>query len=352
MKTPAQKKQVFQRSIVSAIKPQCSASLAILRRFAVLLAAGIVAACSAHASTNNLLVNGNFNQGSSGWTTYVSGSGGYVNFEIPAKLAGTTISPPNWPAGWPGGAGTNFNVSPITPVYDGTLQLTVGATTGPRMAAAWQTVAAAPNVTYTLTVKGGAENWWLPTGEIQLIFLDANSVGLQTNIVETCLSINNTATSNFLYDVGVPYQYWTNVSTAPAGTEFLTVMFDNPLGTGSAWFDDAYLTSPSNPPVIANLYPNGSVLLQNTNKLSFTAISAALINSSGIDVTVNGVDVSGSLVITGSGTANLNVSYTGLQANKVYTAVITVTDNANLTTIQNVAFDTYAPIYYMGSGGL
>ena len=67
-------------------------------------AAVILAAESAGAQGNNLLANGNFNAGSADWSTYTYG-GGYVNFEIPSALAGTT--PTTWPSGWPGGAGTN-----------------------------------------------------------------------------------------------------------------------------------------------------------------------------------------------------------------------------------------------------
>jgi hypothetical protein len=318
----------------------------MLRRFVVILAAAIVAACSARASTNNLLVNGNFNGGSSGWTTYTYG-GGWANFEIPGNLIGTTISPPHWPSVWPAGAGTNFAALPITPLYDGTLQLTVGGGNGPSGGYAYQTNAAAPNVQYTLTIQAGAQNWWLPTGEIRLWFLDANRVVISSNFVETCLSVNNPNASPAiaLYDVGVPYQNWTNTAVSPAGTKFIKVELCNPLGTGSAWFDNAYLTAPIDPPVIANLYPDGTVLQQNTNKLSFNATSAAPINSSGISLVLNGVDVSGSLVFTGSGTTNVNVSYTGLQANMIYTAAITVVDTVNLTSIKNVTFDTYAPIY-------
>ena len=123
MKTPTPKTQVFQQSIGSAIKAQCSASLAILRRFAVLLAAVILTACSARASTNNLLINGSFS-GSSGLSTFTFGTGAYVTFEIPGKLAGTTAT--TWPSGWPQGAGTN--AAGTGPLYDGTLQLTCGAT--------------------------------------------------------------------------------------------------------------------------------------------------------------------------------------------------------------------------------
>ena len=77
-------------------------------------------------------------------------------------------------------------------------------------------------------------------------------------------------------------------------------------------------------PVIANPYPN--MLLQVTNKFSFSVTSAsATIPTNGIHLTLNGVDVTSSLVIGGSSTSR-SVSYTGLKTNVTYTAVINVTD--------------------------
>ena len=296
--------------------------------------------CSARASTNNLLVNADFNGGSSGWSTFTYG-GGWASFEIPGPLTGT--GPCTYGTGsWPQGAGTNG----ACPIYDGTLQLTCGAA-GSGGGFAWQTIAAAAGVQYTLTVQAGAQNWWLPTGEIRLWFLDASSAIISSNFVETCDSLHNSANGGLgdFYDVGVPYQNWTNVATAPPGTKYLKVEFCNPVGTGSAWFDNAYLTAPIDPPVFSNLYPDGTRLLQTTNKLAFTVTSAVPINSSGVSVTLNGVDISGSLVITGSGTTSVNVTYPALQPNAVYTAVISVTDTANLTSLKNVVFDTYAPSF-------
>lgn len=316
---------------------------AALKHFAILLGAGLLAVHSAHASANNLLANGNFNAGSSGWSTFSFG-GGYVSFEIPASLAGTT--PTSWPTGtgtWPQGAGTN--AAGTGPLYDGSLQLTVGAAAGNAGGFCWQTIAAAPNVQYTLTVEAGAQNWWLPTGEIRLWFLDANSDIITSNFVETCLSVNNPALGVALYDTGVPYQNWTNSAVSPTGTKFIKVELCNPNGTGSAWFDDAYLTAPINPPVIANLYPDGTLLEQSTNSFAFTVTSQATINSNGIDVVLNGVDISSNLVITGAGTTNVSVSYPGLKTNALYSATINVTDTVNLNTIKSITFDTYAPSF-------
>ena len=309
----------------------------------IVFACLVITDSSAHASAN-LLANGSFNSGITGWSTYTFGSGSYVSVEIPSALVGTSTNPPNWPTGWPAGAGTNYAANPVTPLYDGTLQLTCGASAANAGGYAWQIVAGSPGVTYTLTCQAGAQNWWLPTGEIRLWFLDSTNGIISSNFVETCLSVNNPNTNPIvaLYDTGVPYQNWTNVATAPPSTVYVKVELCNPNGTGSAWFDNVVLTSPNSPPVIANLYPDGSVLLQNTNKLAFTAGSASPINASGIDVVLNGVDVTSNLVITGSGTTNVSVSYTGLQTNTVYTAAISVTDTSTLSTLKNITFDTFS----------
>jgi hypothetical protein len=294
----------------------------------LVLAGALLAASTADASTNNLLINGSFNAGGVGWTTWgghtESWGSHWASFEIPSKL--------NPSSG-------NYNPA-LVGVYDGTLQLSVGANGG-GWAGANQLVAAAENVTYTLTVQGGAENWWLPTGEIRMIWLDATNAEISRNVVNTTDSIHNPDQ----YDVGVVYANWTNIATAPIGTKVLKVELANPVGTGSTFFDNANLTAPIDPPVIGNLYPDGTRLLQATNKLSFTATSAAPINGSGVVVTVNGVDVSGSLAIVGSGTTNLSVSYSGLAVNRSYSAVITVTDSVNLTSFKNLSFDTYAPLF-------
>ena len=341
MKTQTPKIEIFQQLVRSNIMAQGSASLAALRWHGILLAIILLTVCSARASTNNLLINADFNGGSSGWSTFTYG-GGWASFEIPGPLAGTTAT--TWPTGWPGGAGTN--AAGTGPLYDGTLQLTCGAA-GSGGGFAWQTIAAAPGVQYTLTVQAGAQNWWLPTGEIRLWFLDASSAIITSNFVETCYTLHGSQNGGLgdFYDVGVPYQNWTNVATAPVGTKFLKVELCNPVGTGSAWFDNAYLTAPIDPPTFSKLYPDGTRLLQSTNKLAFTVSSAAPINGSGISVTLNGADISGGLVITGSGTTNVTVSYSGLQPNQVYTAAIVVTDTVNFTSLKNITFDTFAPSF-------
>lgn len=97
-------------------------------------------------------------------------------------------------------------------------------------------------------------------------------------------------------------------------------------------------------PSIANLYPNGAMLFQRTNKLAFNATSSAGINTNEITVTLNGVAATG-LAFTGSST-NWTVSYPNLQPDKVYTATISMTSSNGLPALSTIVFDTFSPAYY------
>jgi len=205
----------------------------------------------------------------------------------------------------------------------------------------YQEVAGVPGVEYTLTVSSGADAWWLPTGMMEMFFLDNTDALISST---NRFTVDPAVYGETNYDIAHPWSNYTLVATAPAGTAKIKVELSANNATGSVGFDDASLTAPIDPPVIADVYPNG--LLMPTNTFSFTASSVVPIEGSGIGLVLNGVDVSGSLIMAGAGTTNVSVSYSGLEeSNAVYTAVITVTDTANLSSFKNVAFDTYAPLF-------
>ncbi len=112
---------------------------------------------------------------------------------------------------------------------------------------------------------------------------------------------------------------------------------------GSANFDDAVLDQISGPvpPVISSLFPLNMIFVNPSDGITFTATSPSgfTINNSAIHLIVNGVDVSGSLAISGSASSK-NVAYLGLQSNLTYTASITVTDSFNFTASANTYFET------------
>lgn len=112
---------------------------------------------------------------------------------------------------------------------------------------------------------------------------------------------------------------------------------------GSANFDDALLNQISGPipPVISSLFPLNMIFVNPSNGITFNVSSPSgfTINSNAIHLVVNGVDVSGSLAISGS-SSNKNAAYYGLQSNLTYTASITVTDNFNYTASASTYFET------------
>jgi hypothetical protein len=141
----------------------------------------------------------------------------------------------------------------------------------------------------------------------------------------------------------------TNVSTlvAPPGTAKARyqIVFHQPASTydgGSVYWDDARLNLISGPtaPNILNIYPNGTLLMQGTNKLAFTVTASA--NITNVQVIANGTDVSASLIIAGSTTSN-SVIYPSLQSNKLYSVTITVKDANNLSSSVSRNFDTFDP---------
>lgn len=123
---------------------------------------------------------------------------------------------------------------------------------------------------------------------------------------------------------------------------------------GSAHFDDAVLDQVSGPipPVISNVLPLNMIFVNPADGITFNVRSPSgfTINNSGIQLIVNGTDVSGSLAISGS-TSNKNVAYYGLQSNLTYTVSITVTDAFNFTASANTYFETtwvgVEPITYL-----
>ena len=107
----------------------------------------------------------------------------------------------------------------------------------------------------------------------------------------------------------------------------------------------------STPVAITGLVPDGSVLQDGTNTLNFTATSANGINTGGIKVSVNGVDVSSSLIFTPT-TDGQAVTYTNLpvnptliqQANLNGVSVnINVTDKGGIVTSNSYIYDAFSP---------
>ena len=305
-----------------------------INNFSGFVSLGLLIFCGLAATGNkafaqNLLVNGNLNSPSNtlpptAWTVWTAAPQGYANHEI-VTSANLTDNYDN------------------TGNYDGTYQMSCGATANGGGGGFYQIVGGTPNVQYTLIGDAGAQGWWLPTGQIRLIFLDISGTNiLGTNYVDTTDSLHSQYNgTNDIYDYGVPWQEWTNIAVSPPGTALVKVECAG-YGGGTCWFDNLILTSAGlPPPVITNLYPDGSVLQQNTNQLSFNTIANTPLTITNIDVVLNGVDITASLTITGSSSSK-SVSYSNLKSNTVYTVAIIVTDSSGANSFKNFTFDTYS----------
>ena len=196
---------------MESVKSTCNQ----LKMIAILLATVCLMSGVTHA---NLLSNGDFNTPNTtdppaDWASWTFGTGPFVNHEFPSTAPSTIGN------------------------YDGTYQMSIGGTDTSSGGGIYQTVAATAGETYSLTVDAGAQDWWLPTGEVRLFFLDAADAELDSTVIKTTDSIHDPD----LYDVGVPYQTWGFDATAPVGTTQAKVEFAG-FGGGTAWFDNASLT--------------------------------------------------------------------------------------------------------------
>jgi hypothetical protein len=123
---------------------------------------------------------------------------------------------------------------------------------------------------------------------------------------------------------------------------------------GSCFLDDAVLNQVSGPlpPVIGGLFPQNMIFVNPSDGISFNVSSPSgfTINNNAIGLVLNGVNVSGSVAISGS-SSNKNVTYHGLQSNTVYTASVTVTDAFNFSATASTYFETtwvgVPPVVYL-----
>ncbi len=133
---------------------------------------------------------------------------------------------------------------------------------------------------------------------------------------------------------------------APLGTKSVRFQYaysQSEREGGSAHFDDALLDQVSGPlpPVITNVLPLNMIFADPKEGLTFTVSSPSgfAIETNGISLVVNGVDVSGQLVVSGTASSK-NAAYSGLESNKTYTAAITVTDTMDFTATTTTSFET------------
>jgi len=187
------------------------------------------------ADAQNLLLNGDFNSPNSSaapddWTLWTYG-GGWANHQNSTD-------------------GTDLDG------VDGTFYMADGGGSGAG-AGEYQIVPGTAGSTYQLTVQSGAQAWWLPYGEMRIIFLDSGDSQLSESIQSTV----DPAVYGQNYDIAHPWSQYSLTAVAPSDTAFVKVEFAEPNGTGTVWFDNAVLTVVPEPSTVGILAVGGVAML-------------------------------------------------------------------------------------------
>lgn len=198
------------------------------------------------------------------------------------------------------------------------------------------------------TLAGGNTAW------LEVSFRDASSTMLA---LYRSAPLNASTPTGVWQDLRVTNQFnpstYTPIGTAqqlvaPAGTATVRfqVVFRQPAGAGgSALFDELWLDylAPPAPPRIERAAPDGSALfLPAGTELSFDAVSpCAGIATDGIEVTLNGIDISELLEVSGPPPLR-TARFSGLTTNQQYHVEARVTDLAGLVTTMAWRFVTYS----------
>jgi len=201
----------------------------------------------------------------------------------------------------------------------------------------------APAGAYTIwgrmcTVGGGAAE------EISLVTSDPTQPNQTTTLLGT-FSFTDNGWNTYVY-VPMLDSYGNLVSVNLSGVETLQAQV---VGNPNL---DFYMLVPVVPvytPGLQYSYPDGVHPFEPTNSFTFTVgpNNGAPIASSGIDLVLNGVDVTSGVTLTHSGSSWIG-SYP-IKSNAVYSAVLSVTNTASPTplySVFNISFDTFNPTNY------
>jgi len=228
------------------------------------------------------------------------------------------------------------------------------------------------DVGYTDGSDFGVYTRTYPSGTYNLFVRAAGGGGAKTesaDITVTAGSAVITSPASGPYKFGVKGNGWQNFDFMPvtdSAGNLVQITFNGGANSLKVLQNQAsdnmnfFMLMPVAPVVlstvtITNVYPNGAFQFQQTNKLSFEAISSVSINPAS-DVTVNlaGTNLFGvgsvanlttanGLTVTGSAT-DIIVT-TPLASNMVYTAFIQVSDANGVPASSTVIFDTISPAY-------
>jgi hypothetical protein len=316
---------------------------------ALAMAAILLWLCPAAVQAANVLVNPGMESGlNAGWTCYGrTGQEGWYSYAL-ATVPDPTVSGNNAfkvYAGWNG-----------DPNYNGTFQDVACLATTVFTASGWFRTKGTDQIIGTWGAGTGPDSG--NTCWIEVTFRDAanNVLALYKSAVfdgawtpDTWFAMPVTNACDLV--TGLPTAQVTTL-VAPDGTKkvrYQIVLKQSAwAGAGALWVDDMVLDQVSGPaaPTIGSVSPGALLLADATQGLSFTvnSISGTTINSSGIQVVLNGTDISANLNISGTASSK-SVSYTALQPNKSYAVSIQVTDTLGLASTSAFSFDTLVPTF-------
>jgi hypothetical protein len=208
-----------------------------MKKLALLVAAVCMAASVANAQ--NLLSNGDFNlpgDGSTatGWTAWFWNAG-WANTEISSPLPGND--------GWGSPPPDTWHIAAGAPGDGG--------------GGVYQIVPATAGLSYELSVWSGADDWWLPTGTMSMIWLN----DLEEIKGDATRTTVDPAVYGENYDIAHPWELYSLTATAPPGTTQVKVEFAANNATGSVGFDLASLTVVPEPGYLPLLALGSALLL-------------------------------------------------------------------------------------------
>lgn len=171
-----------------------------------------------------------------------------------------------------------------------------------------------------------------------------------TNVLGTFTVNPGASWSDFRYVyLANPNGNGQNANVILSGTETLQLSAILPGGAGGNALPTFFVLVPAEVdlPFLAGMYPDGKHAFEYTNALSFTVTTlGATFPTNGIQVILDGNDVSSGLVITGSASSN-NVVYPYLAPNEMHTALINVTNSLGHGFSITNQFDTFSLSNYM-----
>ena len=202
------------------------------------------------------------------------------------------------------------------------------------------------NTAITFYIYGGGPGWYLYT-DAGTNAADAGPITYQYqspfNIAFTITGTNTYSATVGTVAANGAQDNWTGTfSGSLTGID----VFNHAGGNGS----DVGFNNLAIAPELAinNISPDdGKSLFNATNTMSFGITSpSAAVNASGIQLILNGTNVSSNLVISGGGTGNVTARYTNLLLNTIYVGQINVTNVSGASVSAPVRFDTFSSNYF------